>query len=100
MASKLYVGNLSYQTTGAQLESLFAQAGTVVEAVVIQERDTGRSKGFGFVEMADEATATAAIERFNGAELDGRTLKVAEAKPRAPRRESFSRDSRDNRDRW
>ena len=94
MASKLYVGNLSYQTTGAQLESLFAQAGTVVEAVVIQERDTGRSKGFGFVEMADEATATTAIERFNGTELDGRTLKVAEAKPRAPRRESY------NRDRW
>ena len=94
MASKLYVGNLSYQTTGAQLETLFAEVGAVVEAVVIQERDTGRSKGFGFVEMADEATATAAIERFNGTELDGRTLKVAEAKPRAPRRESF------NQDRW
>ena len=76
------------------MEALFAEAGAVVEAVVIQERDTGRSKGFGFVEMADEATATAAIERFNGAELDGRTLKVAEAKPRAPRRESY------NRDRW
>ena len=84
--------NLAYQTTGTQLEALFAQAGTVVEAVVIQERDTGRSKGFGFVEMADEATAAAAIERFNGTELDDRTLKVAEAKPRAPRRDSYSRD--------
>ena len=94
MASKLYVGNLSYETTGAKLETLFAEVGAVVEAVVIQERDTGRSKGFGFVEMADDATAAAAIERFNGTELDGRTLKVAEAKPRAPRLESF------NQDRW
>jgi RNA recognition motif-containing protein len=85
MSKKLYVGNLSYQTTDRDLETAFAQAGEVVEAVVIMDRDSGRSKGFGFVEMADDASADAAVLRFNGTELDGRTLKVAEAKPREPR---------------
>jgi RNA recognition motif-containing protein len=82
---KLYVGNLSYDTTNAGLESLFAQAGAVAEATVVTDRDTGRSRGFGFVEMADVAGATAALEQFNGKELDGRSIKVAAAKPRAPR---------------
>jgi cold-inducible RNA-binding protein len=82
---KLYVGNLSYDTTDSELEHLFAQAGSVVEASVAMDRTTGRSRGFGFVEMADETAAAAAIEQFNGKELDGRTLKVDEARPRAAR---------------
>ena len=85
MNKKLYVGNLSYNTARGQLETLFAQAGEVVEAVVIEDRDSGRSKGFGFVEMVDEATANSAIEMFNGKEIDGRALNVAEAKPRQNR---------------
>ena len=98
MGTKLYVGNLSYQTTDQELETLFAQAGNVADAVVIMDRDSGRSKGFGFVEMADEASAEAAIQRFNGTELGGRTLKVAEAKPRAPR--SNDGGGGFNRSRW
>jgi len=82
---KLYVGNLSYDTRESQLEELFSQVGSVVSAAVIEDRDSGRSKGFGFVEMADEAAAAAAIEQLNGKELDGRTIKVAEAKPRRER---------------
>jgi cold-inducible RNA-binding protein len=82
---KLYVGNLSYDTTDSGLESLFTQAGSVVEASVVTDRDTGRSRGFGFVEMADVTAAAAAIEQLDGKELDGRNIKVAEAKPRAPR---------------
>ena len=85
MEKRLYVGNLSYDTTDSSLETAFAQAGSVVSASVVTDRDTGRSRGFGFVEMADEATAAAAIEQLNGRDLDGRTIKVAEAKPRAPR---------------
>lgn len=88
MNKKLYVGNLSYETTEAELTELFAQAGTVVETNVIFDRYTGRSKGFGFVEMADEAAAAAAIERFNGSEIGGRSLRVAEARPRQRREES------------
>jgi len=95
MGKKLYVGNLSYQTTDQELETLFAQAGEVTDAVVIMDRDSGRSKGFGFVEMGDEASAQAAIDRFNGTEFGGRTIKVAEAKPRAPRN-----DGGFNRSRW
>lgn len=87
MNKKLYVGNLSYETTEAELTELFAQAGTVVETNVIFDRYTGRSKGFGFVEMADEAAAAAAIERFNGSEIGGRSLRVAEARPRQRRQE-------------
>ena len=90
MEKKLYVGNLSYDTTGNGLETLFSQAGDVVEAVVISDRDSGRSKGFGFVEMVDTTAAAAAIEQFNGKELDGRTIKVAEAKPRRPREDRGS----------
>jgi cold-inducible RNA-binding protein len=82
---KLYVGNLSYDTTESSLESLFSQAGEVVEAAVVTDRETGRSRGFGFVEMADEAGAAAAIEQFNGKELDGRTIRVDEARPRRSR---------------
>jgi cold-inducible RNA-binding protein len=82
---KLYVGNLSYDTTESTLESLFAQAGEVVDAAVVTDRYTGRSRGFGFVEMTDETAAAAAIEQLNGKELDGRTIRVAEARPRAPR---------------
>ena len=85
MNKKLYVGNLSYDTTRSQLETMFSEAGEVVDAVVIEDRDSGRSKGFGFVEMVDEATATSAIEMFNGKEVDGRALNVAEAKPRERR---------------
>ena len=95
MGKKLYVGNLSYQTTDQELETMFAQAGEVSDAVVIMDRDSGRSKGFGFVEMGDEASAQAAIDRFNGTEFGGRTIKVAEAKPRAPRN-----DGGFNRSRW
>ena len=82
---KLYVGNLSYDTTSGSLETLFAEVGTVVEATVVEDRQTGRSRGFGFVEMADEATAGKAIEQINGRQLDGRTLNVAEARPRRSR---------------
>ena len=87
MEKKLYVGNLSYGTVESNLETLFGEVGTVVEAVVINDRDTGRSKGFGFVTMADEASANAAIERLNDTEVDGRTIKVAEARPRRERRD-------------
>ena len=89
MGTRIYVGNLSYETTGSQLQTLFGEAGEVVEATVVQDRDSGRSKGFGFVEMTDQAVATAAIESLNGREVDGRTLKVAEAKPRERRDSGF-----------
>ena len=85
MNKKLYVGNLSYDTAESQLETLFGEAGEVIEVTIIQDRYTGRSKGFGFVEMADESAAAAAVEKYNGTSLDGRTLKVAEAQPRRPR---------------
>ena len=85
MGKKLYVGNLSYSTTDAKLQALFAQAGQVVEAVVVMDRETGRSKGFGFVEMGSDAAANTAVDRFNGTDVDGRTIKVAEAQPRPPR---------------
>lgn len=85
MSKKLYVGNLSFQTTDQDLQQLFAQAGTVESASVIEDRDTGRSKGFAFVEMSTEEEATAAIEQFNGKEVAGRALKVNEARPRENR---------------
>jgi len=81
VATKLFVGNLSFSTTSADLESLFSQAGSVVSANVITDKFTGRSRGFGFVEMADNDSAQAAIEQFNGAEVQGRPLTVNEAKP-------------------
>ncbi len=85
MAKKLYVGNLSYGTTREQLETLFSQAGEVAEVTLINDRETGRSKGFGFVEMATEEGAQEAIRRFNGQQLDNRTLTVNEARPREER---------------
>jgi len=85
MSKKLYVGNLAYQTTSNDLQQLFAQAGTVESAQLIEDRDTGRSKGFAFVEMSTEDEAAAAIEQFNGKEVAGRALKVNEAKPRENR---------------
>src|SRR5881227_4424474 len=85
MGSKLYVGNLSYNTTGSDLEQLFAAHGTVSSAEVIADRDTGRSKGFGFVQMGSDAEAQAAIAALNEKEQDGRKLTVNEAKPREER---------------
>src|SRR5687768_5160314 len=85
MGSKLYVGNLSYNTTSSDLEQLFSQHGTVQSAEVIQDRDTGRSKGFGFVQMGSDAEAQAAIAALSGQEHDGRALTVNEAKPREDR---------------
>lgn len=85
MGKKLYVGNLSYSMDNAQLEEMFTKYGTVQSAEVIQDRDTGRSKGFGFVEMSDDNAAREAIEGVNGQENDGRTLTVNEARPREAR---------------
>ncbi len=85
MSTKLYVGNLAFQTTSQELQELFAQAGTVESASVVEDRDTGRSRGFAFVEMSTKEEATAAIDQFNGKELGGRALKVNEAKPRENR---------------
>ena len=85
MGKKLYVGNLSYETTDASLEQLFAPFGEVRSAQVIQDRDTGRSKGFGFVEMSDDNAARAAIQALNEKEHDGRRLTVNEARPREER---------------
>lgn len=85
MSSKLYVGNLAFQTTSQELQELFAQAGTVESASVVEDRDTGRSRGFAFVEMATKEEAAAAIEQLNGKEVGGRALKVNEAKPRENR---------------
>src|ERR1044072_7457312 len=85
MAMKLYVGNLSFQTSSEDLQQLFAQAGTVESATVVEDRDTGRSRGFGFVEMASKEEGEKAIEQFNGTDLAGRNLTVNEARPREDR---------------
>lgn len=85
MGSKLYVGNLSYNTSSSDLEALFAQHGSVQSAEVIADRDTGRSKGFGFVQMGSDDEAQAAIAALNGQQHDGRALTVNEAKPREDR---------------
>ncbi len=92
MAKKLYVGSLSYDTTEDTLKATFAAAGTVTSATIIIDKMSGRSKGFGFVEMSTDEEAAKAIEMFNGKELDGRTLVVNEARPmteRPPRRGGF-----------
>ncbi len=85
MGSKLYVGNLSYNTTSSDLEALLSQHGTVQSAEVIADRDTGRSKGFGFVQMGSDEEAQAAIDALNGQQVDGRTLTVNVARPREER---------------
>ena len=85
MSTKLYVGNLAFQTTSQELQELFAAAGTVESASVVEDRDTGRSRGFAFVEMSSKEEASAAISQFNGKEVGGRALKVNEAKPRENR---------------
>jgi cold-inducible RNA-binding protein len=82
---KLYVGNLSFQTSSGDLQQLFAQAGTVESASVVEDRETGRSRGFGFVEMSSKEEGEAAIAQFNGKEVNGRNLNVNEAKPRENR---------------
>ena len=85
MDIKLYVGNLDYDVTDSQLTELFAQAGKVVSAAVITDRQSGRSKGFGFIEMSSAEEAKKAIEMLNGKELQGRKMIVNEARPRKPR---------------
>lgn len=85
MGKKLYVGNLSYQVNNSSLEDMFAEHGTVRSAQVVVDRDTGGSKGFGFVEMADEQAANNAIRALNDKEIDGRRLVVNEARPREER---------------
>jgi RNA recognition motif-containing protein len=82
---KLYVGNLAFQTSSDDLQQLFTQAGTVESASVVEDRETGRSRGFGFVEMASKEEGQKAIERFNGKEVGGRNLNVNEARPREDR---------------
>ncbi len=85
MGKKLYVGNLTYGVTDSALEQMFAPHGTVQSAQVIMDRDTGRSKGFGFVEMGSDQEAQVAIGALNGQQVDGRSLTVNEAKPREDR---------------
>jgi RNA recognition motif-containing protein len=85
MGKKLYVGNLPFSTTEEDLRSMFAQAGAVGEVTIITDRDTGRSKGFGFVEMETEEDAQEAIKRFNGYSMNNRNLTVNEARPREER---------------
>lgn len=82
MGSKLYVGNLSFKTTESELKDLFSEAGTVSEAALVTDRDTGNSRGFAFVTMSSDAEAQAAISKFSGKEVDGRSLTVNEARPR------------------
>jgi len=86
VGKKLYCGNLSFNVSSSDLDQMFSQYGTVKSAEVINDRDTGRSKGFGFVEMNSDAEAQAAIDGINGQEHDGRTLTVNEARPKEERR--------------
>lgn len=87
MGKKLYVGNLPYSATEQTISAMFAECGTVESVKLITDRDTGRSKGFGFVEMATDDQASEGIKRFNGADNGGRAMTVNEAKPQAPREE-------------
>jgi RNA recognition motif-containing protein len=86
MNKKLYVGNLNYNTTETKISEMFGEIGEVVSTDLIIDRYSGRSKGFAFVEMAEQSAAQKAIEQINGREVDGRMLKVAEARPQRPRR--------------
>jgi RNA recognition motif-containing protein len=97
MATKLFVGSLSYNVDDAQLRAFFEQVGEVVSATVIMERDSGRSKGFGFVEMASDKDAQEAIKQLNDKELDGRSIIVNVAKPREERPQGSFRDGPNNR---
>ena len=94
MAKKLYVGNLTYEVTSSALEQMFQPHGKVESAQVISDRDTGRSKGFGFVDMGTQQEAQAAIQALNGQDSNGRALTVNEAKPREDRPRSSSSSSR------
>ena len=85
MTMKLYVGNLAFQTTSEELQTMFAQAGTVESVSLIEDRETGRSRGFGFIEMSTKEEGAAAIQQFNGKDVGGRALNVNEAKPREDR---------------
>ena len=85
MGKKIFVGNLSFDTTSADLEALFAQAGTCESAAVITDRDTGRSRGFGFVEMSSQSEASKAVSELNGRDVGGRQINVAEARERESR---------------
>ena len=85
MTTKLYVGNLAFETTSNDLQTMFAQAGTFESVALIEDRETGRSRGFGFVEMSTKEEGAAAIQQFNGKEVGGRALNVNEAKPREDR---------------
>src|SRR5213080_203819 len=85
MSTKLYVGNLAFTTSSYEIQTLFAQAGTVESVSLIEDRETGRSRGFGFVEMSTKEEGAAAISQFNGKEMNGRALNVNEAKPRENR---------------
>jgi RNA recognition motif-containing protein len=87
MSKKLYVGNLPYSANDQSLMDAFSECGTVQSAKVIMDRDSGRSKGFAFVEMSTDAEAASAITRFHGVDWDGRAMNVSEAKPQAPREE-------------
>ena len=89
MSMKLYVGNLAFKTSSDELQELFTQVGTVESASVVEDRETGRSRGFGFVEMSSKEEGDAAIAQFNGKEINGRTLTVNEAKPRENRGRGF-----------
>ncbi|MBP6979779.1 RNA-binding protein [Candidatus Curtissbacteria bacterium] len=94
MATKLFVGGLAWGTTEESLNSMFAEAGSVVSAVVIKDKFTNRSKGFGFVEMSSQEEADKAVEMFNGKELDGRAITVNEARPMEPRENRGGSDRR------
>ena len=102
MSTRLYVGNLNFRTTSEELREIFSQAGEVENATVVEDRDTGRSRGFGFVEMATAEGAAAAIEQFNGKELGGRALTVNEARPRVERGGGYGGGGggRDREPRW
>jgi RNA recognition motif-containing protein len=100
MAQKLFIGGLSFSTSNERLREVFAQAGAVESATVVTDRETGRSRGFGFVEMATAEEAESAVKKFNGHEVDGRTLKVELAKPAGLGDRDRARGGGAQRNRW